>query len=48
MTWHSAKASLQRAFLCRVPLGLAKYPKYHEYHFLDDQIPLFHAPAVQI
>jgi len=24
------------------------YTKYHEYHFLNHQIPLFHAPAVQI
>ena len=24
------------------------YTKYHEYHFLNHQIPLFHAPAVEI
>jgi hypothetical protein len=30
-------------------LGTAStYPKYHEYYFLNDQILLFHAPAVQI
>jgi len=25
-----------------------KYTKYHEYHFLNKEIPLFNAPAVQI
>ena len=32
----------------RVPDTASTYAKHHEYHFLNDQIPLFHVHAVEI